>query len=322
MNDNWLRILTADTLRLEGSKEDILELRSKAIVREDGKVTLNLSGSRMEITRNRINVYVLEDRPDTANFFTVDDILIRQIQEYQLSELRNETFTDNFRVYVYNCNGKLIDPPKGYRNPFEFSLLERYQGIIRKEGLRHSDIVFGGTIKSEGIPGEKNKELESIFFETVSSVNSGKPKYIKKAFKGKVNDVYDQRSMELEEEETEEIDGKLIRTYKRKLRPFQEREDSIDDMMSENSKDAETGDRTPAFLSKIQPTIELPGTPVDVIIAKEKENLKKLILDRLRQNDRLVKILSLKSPLSKTDQKYVERKRTKLKEEFSDLINK
>lgn len=318
MKEDWLRILIADTMKLEGSEQDIIELRTNAIVREGGKLIINLPDSQMEITRNKINVYLLKDRSDTAQFFTIDDILIRQIQEYQFSELRNETFTDCFKVFVYNLNGQLIPPPEGYINPFEFSLLERYQGMIIKEGKRHSDFVFGDTIESEGIPGEKNKELESIFYEAVMSTKSGKPSYIKQVFKGKVNDVYDQRSMELEEKETKEIDGKIIRTFKRKRRPFQERENSIDDMMSEHTKDAENDDRTPTLLSKMQPTAELPKTPFDIITTKEEEKKKKNILKCMRQDDRLTKILKLETPLSKKDQKYVERKRDALKKDFSD----
>lgn len=298
MKDNWLRILIADTIRLEGSKVDIKDLRSKAVVKEGSKVIFHLSRCRMEITRSRIDVYVLDSRTtrkELAHFFTIDDILIRQIQEYQFSELRNETFTDNFKVYVYNRSGTLITPPEGYRNPFEFSLLERYLPMIRKEGTRHSDFVFGDTITSEGIPGEKNKELESIFYETVSTIKSGHPSYIKKAFKGKVNDIYDQRSSV--------IDGER--------KPIQEREDSIEDMLSEGSEDHEGHISHP--LSKITPTENLPKNPLDLIIECEESREKEDILERIRNDERLVAILDLKAPRSKKDQKYVERKTSELK---------
>jgi len=52
-----------------------------------------------------MNVYILEDRQDTEHFFTVDDILIRQIQEYQNSEWRNETFADHFKVFYMTITG-------------------------------------------------------------------------------------------------------------------------------------------------------------------------------------------------------------------------
>jgi len=198
--------------------------------------------------------------------------------------------------------------------------------MIRKEGARHSDLVFGSTIESERIPGGKNKELESIFYEAVLTTKSGKPSYIKKVFKGMVNDIYDQRSMVLEEEETNEIDGKLTRTFKPIHRPFQEREDSIDVALSNNAEDSEDDDRTLYLLSKIPPTIEWPKTPLDLAIAHEeapkKEDVKKRILDRIRKDERLVKILSLKAPRSKKDQKYVERKTSELKKEFPPLIEK
>ncbi|MEE9913197.1 MAG: hypothetical protein K4571_15905 [Deltaproteobacteria bacterium] len=314
MIDDLLRTLAADTFKLKGHGEDISELRSKVIVREAGKLTLSLPGSRMVITRNRMNVHVYEDNPDMASFFKVDDILIRQIQEYQMSELRNETFTDNFMVYVYNGDGELIDPPKGYNNPFKFSLLERYQGMIRKEGKLHNNFVLGGTIASNGIGGEKYKELESIFFEAVVETKSGHPSYIKKVFKGKVNDIYDQRSMVLKELVTEEIDGKLISTSKAKRRPFQEREDSIEDMLSEN---LEADDGTPALLSEV-----LQETPIDILVAEERETLRKFILELIQKDERLVRILSLKTPRSKKDQKYVERKSTEFKKELKILTNK
>jgi len=176
MKESWLRIMIADTFKIEGSKEDIIELRSKAIVREEGKLILNLPGSRMEITRDRQNVYVYEDRSDTAHFFTVDDLLVRQFQEYNETTLRWEVLNDPLQVYVYDRSGNLLKPPPGYHNPFFFSLRKRYDKLIKWEQKKWYSSL------------EKD-EIEDAFEQFVLTTESGNPRYIKRGMVWKLMDI-------------------------------------------------------------------------------------------------------------------------------------
>lgn len=180
MADEWLRILQADVIKLEGSKEDIGKLRGNAFIRDkNGKLIIDSLRSRFEISRNQIDVHVLDERTggdDTSHFFAVDDLLVRQLQEYNETPLRWEVFDDPMKVYIYDRSGNLLKPPKGYRNPFFFSLSKRYDELIQSK-------------QREWYNRLEEDDVTDAFEQSVLTTRSGNPQYIKQRFKWKLLEI-------------------------------------------------------------------------------------------------------------------------------------
>ena len=180
MADELLRILQADVLKLEGSKENIGKLRRNAIARDkNGKLIIDSLRSRIEISRNRIDVYVLDERAtgdDTSHFFAVDDLLVRQLQEYDETPLRWEVFDDPMKAYIYDRSGNLIKPPQGYKNPFFFSLRKRYDELIQSKQREWSSRL-------------EEDDVTDAFERSVLTTLSGNPQYIKQRFGWKLLDI-------------------------------------------------------------------------------------------------------------------------------------
>ena len=187
LSEKFTRVLTADIQKKTGNNDSIEVLRENClkIEKTDGgrKTILDHSPfTRYELLKTpkkKIMTICALDDSDIGSRFNVDPFLIGWMQAFDQPDVRDEAYSDKLKMEIVDQHGVLIDPPKGFTNPFFFSLRERYEPLLKKEYHRW---------RSTGVI--EYADIESCFFIVLKkSLGFVNPK----SLYWKIRDLYRER---------------------------------------------------------------------------------------------------------------------------------